>query len=86
MRIEKKCWPEFFRKILDDDKTFELRLADFECSPGDILALKEWDPETRQYSGRVIEKKVTYVAKTRDMSFWAKDEIDKYGYQVIALK
>ena len=41
MKIEKKIWPEFFQKILEGDKTFELRLADFECHPEDILVLKE---------------------------------------------
>ncbi|HLC55686.1 MAG TPA: DUF3850 domain-containing protein, partial [Candidatus Nanoarchaeia archaeon] len=44
MKIEKKVWPEFFQEILDGNKTFELRLNDFECNQGDILILKEWDP------------------------------------------
>ena len=46
MKIEKKVWPEYFQKILDGKKTYELRLADFECNPGDILVLKERNPET----------------------------------------
>jgi hypothetical protein len=32
MRIEKKCWPEFFEKILSGEKTFELRLADWDAA------------------------------------------------------
>ena len=28
MRIEKKAWPEFFQKMIDGEKNFELRLAD----------------------------------------------------------
>jgi len=55
-RIEKKVWPKFFQKILDGDKTFELRLADFECKLGDILVLREWDSEIKEYTGRVLEK------------------------------
>lgn len=47
MIIEKKVWPEWFQKILDGVKTFEVRLADFECNSGDILVLKEWSPETK---------------------------------------
>ncbi len=77
MKIEKKVWPEYFEKILSGDKTYELRLDDFECSPGDVLVLKEWDPETKEYSGRQIEKKVTYVGKTKNMKFWKKEDIEK---------
>ena len=86
MRIEKKIWPKFFQKILNGDKTFELRLADWECKPGDVLVLKEWDPETKKYTGRVVEKKVTYVVKTKDVKFWPKEEIEKYGFQIIGLE
>ena len=85
-RIEKKVWPEYYQKILDGDKTFELRLADFECQPGDILVLKEWEPDTQQYTGRVLEKMVTYVSKTRDVKFWPKEEVEKYGFQIISFK
>ena len=28
-KIEKKCWPEYFEKILEGKKTFDLRLNDF---------------------------------------------------------
>jgi hypothetical protein len=86
MRIEKKCWPKFFQKILDGNKTFELRLADFDCAPGDTLILKEWDPETKKYSGREIEKKITFVFKTKDQKFWSADDVDKYGFQIISFK
>jgi len=86
MRIEKKVWPEFFQRIVDGIKNFELRLADFECNKGDVLVLREWDPKTKEYTGRTLEKTVTYVIKTRDEKFWPKEEIDKYGFQVIAFK
>ncbi len=86
MKIEKKVWPEYFEKILSGDKTYEVRLADFECNPGDILVLKEWDPKTKEHTGRQIEKTVTYVGKTKDFTFWTPEEIEKYGYQIIAFK
>lgn len=86
MRIEKKCWPEFFEKILKGEKNFDLRLADFDVKEGDILVLKEFNPKTKQYTGRVIEKKVNYVLKTKDLKFWTKEEIDKFGLQIIGFK
>lgn len=86
MKIEKKVWPEYFKKIVSGDKTFELRLADWECKPGDVLILKEWDPNIKDYTGREITKKVTYVIKTKDQKFWTKEEVEKYGLQIIAFR
>ena len=86
MRIEKKIWPEFFDKISSGEKKFELRLADWECAPGDILVLREWDPAQKEYTGRVLEKEVTYVLKTKDVKFFTPEEIQKYGWQIISFK
>ncbi len=86
MKIEKKIWPEYFEKILSGEKTFELRLADWKCKPGDILVLKEWDPETSKFTSRKIEKIVSYVLKTKDIKFWPQKEIKKYGFQIISFK
>ena len=86
MKIEKKVWPEYFQKIIDSVKTYELRLADFECKTGDVLVLKEWDPKTKKYTGRVIEKTVTYVGKTKGQTFWSNEDVEKFGFQIIAFK
>jgi len=86
MKIEKKILPEYFQNIVDGDKNFELRLADWKCEKGDILVLKEWNPKTREYTGRVIEKTVGYVLRTKDVNFWDRGEVEKYGYQIISLK
>jgi ribosomal protein S17 len=85
-KIEKKAWPEFFERILSGEKTFDLRLADFECKPGDVLVVREWDPITKEYTGRKLQKEVTYVLKTKDLKFWPPEEIEKFGFQVISLK
>lgn len=86
MIIEKKIWPEYFKKIKSGEKTFELRLADWKCKPGDILILKEWDPKTKTLTGNEVKKEVTYVLKTKDIKFWTKEEIEKYGFQIISFK
>lgn len=84
--IKKKIWPEYFEAVVSGKKKFELRLNDFEIEEGDALLLEEWDPETRQYTGRTTEKTVTYVAKFKiDELFWPEKEIKEKGIQVISL-
>ena len=86
MRHEKKVLSEYYKRIADGSKTFELRLANWECNEGDILVLREWDDERNQYTGRFLEKEVTFVGKTQNMQFWPAEEVEKYGYQVISFK
>ena len=83
MLIHKKTWPELFEKILTGEKKFDLRIADFKVRVGDTLVLEEWDNITQKYTGRKIEKKVGYILKTKDLEFWSKEDINKYGYQII---
>ncbi len=86
MKIEKKTTPEFFKEVKSGKKNFDVRLADWKCKPGDVLILREWNPKTGNYTGRKIEKKVTYVLKTKNLKFFSKKDIEKYGLQIIALK
>ena len=86
MKIEKKVLPEYFQKIIDGVKKYELRLDDFECHEGDELILKEWNPTTKELTGRETTKKVTYLLKTKDIKFWTKEEIEKYGFQIISFE
>jgi len=86
MKIEKKCHPEYFKKILTGEKNFDLRLNDFSVNPGDILVLREWNPETGTYTGRSVRKKITYILNTKDLTFWNKDDIKKHGLIVMSLE
>ena len=87
MIIEKKVLKKYFQLILDGKKTYELRLGDFECKEGDMLVLKEWDEGKKEYTGRVLEKTVTYVGKNiNKLPFWTEEEINKHGLQIISFK
>lgn len=86
MEIKKKIWPEFFDLVRDGKKKFDVRLNDFECNPGDVLILEEWNPETKEYTGRKIKKKVNFVLKTKDLKFWSEEDVSKFGFQVIQLE
>jgi len=58
---ELKTWPAFYQAMLDGDKPFEARFNDRAYQKGDVLYLREWDPDTKQYTGRNCRKLVTYV-------------------------
>ena len=84
--IHKKIWPEYFDAVASGKKKDELRLNDFEVKEGDMLVLEEWDPETKKYTGRSTEKKVTYVGKLKiDKLFWPEEQIKEKGIQIISL-
>lgn len=86
--ITKKVLPEYFQDILDGKKKYELRLNDFEIEPGDTLILEEWtsaDPETRQATGRVLEKQVTYLRKFKLQDlWWSEKDLKEKGIQIIS--
>lgn len=84
--IEKKCWPEWFEKIKSGEKTFDIRLADFEAKKGDTFLLREWDPKTKQYTGRKLKREIITATKSKDWKVWTKEEIEKYGFVVLGLK
>ena len=84
-RIEKKMWPESYEKVLTGEKTYDLRLADWNVKPGDTIVFREWDPAVKTFTGRTMEKKVGYVGKTKDWEVWPKEDIEEYGFQIISL-
>lgn len=58
-----KCWPEPFREIAEGRKFHEVRVDDRAHRPwsGDLVLLKEFDPETKAYTGREVMRRVTHV-------------------------
>lgn len=86
MTHKKKTWPDDFQRILDGKKTFDLRLADWDCQVGDILVLQEWDPDKQKYTGRSLEKEITHISKTKGLPYFTQPEVDKYGYQIFSFR
>ena len=85
--INKKIWSEYFEAVASGKKKFEIRLNDFEIKEGDTLVLEEWDPKAKSYTGRKVEKKVTYVYKFHiDEFFFPAEHIKEKGLQVISLE
>ena len=83
--IIRQCDDWLFEKILSGEKKFEIRLADEEYKDGDILILKEVD-KNHNLTGREIRKKITFVLKTKDLNYWNKEDINKYGFVALSLE
>ena len=86
MIFKKKTWPEIFELINSGKKKFDLRLADFDVKEGDILILEEYDPKTKQYTGRKIEKKITYILKFDLNDFGQEEEIKEKGLVIMQME
>jgi NTP pyrophosphatase (non-canonical NTP hydrolase) len=93
--IHKKLSKRYFDLIASGQKTFELRVADFECEPGDTLILDEYEYEddddtvALRSTGRSLRRKVGYVGRTEEFA-WLKRpdvaaDVEKYGFQAISL-
>jgi hypothetical protein len=51
------------------------------------LILKEWDPKTKNYTGREISKLVSYVGKFKTNElWWSEEEINEKGLQILSLE
>ncbi len=88
-RIVKKILPEYFDLIASGKKKYEFRVADFDVEEGDILLLEEWDssnPETRKQTGRVIEKKVSYLKKFKLDELNKLEDIEKHGFYILQIE
>jgi hypothetical protein len=56
-----KVWPGFYDALESGEKTFELRHDDRGYRAGDVLLLREWSPNSGEYTGRQMRRKVSYI-------------------------
>lgn len=59
-----KIWPEYFELVINEKKSFEVRKNDRDFKVGDMLILREWNPETEKYTGSHIHRRVTYILRS----------------------
>lgn len=87
---ELKILPKYFNSVVSREKTFELRKDDRGFEVGDILILKEFNPNKKyetiegdesHFSGRKILKEINYILK---------DETESMGlskdYAILGIK
>ena len=60
---ELKLWPDFYRPMVLGKKTFEIRWDDRGFAVGDVLHLREWEPNSKTYTGRETRRKVSWIGK-----------------------
>lgn len=56
-----KTWPQYFQAMANGTKRFELRKDDREFEVNDKLRLREWDPDTKEYTGQEVTVSITYI-------------------------
>lgn len=60
---ELKCWPESFAAIWRGHKTYDIRRDDRGFKILDLLLLREWGPDSREYTGSELTAEVTHVTR-----------------------
>jgi hypothetical protein len=68
---ELKCWPPHWFDVASDVKRVEIRKDDRNYQVGDVLVLREWDPDMKireispegPYTGRSCRKRITHILR-----------------------
>lgn len=60
---ELKIHPQYFKDVVSGAKNNEIRQADRPFEVGDWLKLMEWNPQSKEYTGAFIYKKITFITK-----------------------
>lgn len=58
---ELKVWPACFAAVESSAKPFDVRENDRHFQLGDLLLLREYEPESEQYSGRTLTRWISYI-------------------------
>lgn len=61
-----KIWPQWFEAVQTGLMTFQIRKDDRGYAVGDRLVLEELRPFTGEYTGRQVQRHVTYVMRGVD--------------------
>jgi hypothetical protein len=60
-----KSWVGLFQPLYDGTKTHDLRVMDRDYKVGDICKIWEWNPITREYTGREMFYQITYITSSK---------------------
>ena len=75
---ELKTLPQYFQDVISGKKSFEVRKNDRPYHVGDLLALNEYNAETKSYTGNSCLVYIDYILNDT--------EYCKSGYVVLGIK
>lgn len=81
---ELKIWPQFFEDVLSGAKKYEVRINDRDYKRGDRLLLHEWNPETKEFTGRFCEAGVVHITYGTELNKVLPGFICVMGIEVLA--
>ena len=58
---EVKSHPEYFQKVKHGFKSFEIRKNDRDYQSNHFLKQREWNPETKKYTGDSVTHRIGYI-------------------------
>jgi hypothetical protein len=67
MEHDLKIWPAYFAPVASGIKRFEMRANDRDYKAGDALLLREWNPQTKEYTGRAVKVGITHVLRINEL-------------------
>ena len=79
---ELKIWPQWFDAVRLGTKTFEVRKNDRNFAVGDILDLQELRPGVGEYTGRKVQRRISYMLEAGELG---EHDALKSGYCVLGI-
>jgi Domain of unknown function (DUF3850) len=62
---ELKSWVGLYEPIANGSKTHDLRVLDRNYKVGDVCLLREYEPTTKEYTGRQCLVEITYITSSQ---------------------
>ena len=69
----------YFPYIISETKSYEIRKNDRDYRVGDILILREWRPDIKEYTGRLCTREVVWILNRGEFGL-------EYSFIVMTLK
>lgn len=79
-----KSWPQFFKEILLENKTFEIRKDDRGFKVGDEILLREWNNESLVYTGYTGRQALLTITYITSVNYWV--ETDESDIVIMSVK
>ena len=85
--LDLKIWPKEFEKVNSGYKTLELRLNRKGLTPGATLRFREWNPETKEYTGKECYKLISECLSVKSTAerFYGDEEVRDGALVVLRL-